>query len=169
MACEWESVRTRAKANRAEAGIRRRNMGASSQGNVVAFMGRRHPTLGDHEKVGISAGEGGTLRGFQGSQSATDRRGHAMKALRLLLIEDDTDTGDAMRQLLSLEGFTVDVAKTGREALELYARKGPRPDAILLDLMLPDVDGVDLIHRLRAVSPLPPVVIHSAMAIGRVE
>ncbi|HEX5030269.1 MAG TPA: response regulator [Candidatus Eisenbacteria bacterium] len=87
-----------------------------------------------------------------------------MRSLYVLLIEDDLDSGEAMSLLLESEGIRVDWARTGREAIELY-RNGnidPALDVILLDLMLPDMDGSLLVQYLRRIRPTPPIVIHSA-------
>jgi CheY-like chemotaxis protein len=61
---------------------------------------------------------------------------------RVLLVEDDTPVLDALREALAEEGFEVTTATDGREALDVL-RRGPRPDAILLDLMMPVMDGWD--------------------------
>src|SRR6185436_857089 len=86
-----------------------------------------------------------------------------MRPLHLLLIEDDADSGDAMSLLLRRQGIHVDWASSGREALELFKRDPRRPvDVILLDLMLPDMDGASLVKKLSALILLPPIVVHSA-------
>ncbi|MET0594658.1 MAG: response regulator [Polyangiaceae bacterium] len=58
----------------------------------------------------------------------------------ILIVEDDDDIREALTQILELEGYVVREAVNGREALELTA-KGPTPDLILLDLMMPVMDG----------------------------
>lgn len=91
------------------------------------------------------------------------RMGIVTHGLRLLLVEDDVDSGDAMSTLLRHEGVHVDRAATGEDAIARYALEPHhRFDLILLDLMLPDMDGATLIHRLASIAPLPPVVIHTA-------
>jgi CheY-like chemotaxis protein len=61
---------------------------------------------------------------------------------RLLLVEDDVPVRDSLREALQEEGFRVVTAANGWDALRVL-RRGPRPDAILLDLMLPVMDGWD--------------------------
>jgi CheY-like chemotaxis protein len=56
------------------------------------------------------------------------------------LIEDDLDIRDAISDVLQEEGYRVATAETGRQALECL-REGPLPDVILLDLMMPVMDG----------------------------
>jgi signal transduction histidine kinase len=58
----------------------------------------------------------------------------------LLVIEDDADIREALDGLLSMEGFRVAGCSNGREALE-WLRESPKPDVILLDLMMPVMDG----------------------------
>jgi DNA-binding response OmpR family regulator len=86
-----------------------------------------------------------------------------MRALRILLIEDDQDSGEAMSLLLRNQHVDVDWAPTAKEALSLYELHHDLPiDLILVDLMLPDMDGATLIDRLAEIAPLPPVAIHTA-------
>jgi DNA-binding response OmpR family regulator len=73
----------------------------------------------------------------------------------ILLIEDDVDSAEALYTLLRQEGYAVYWAATGEDAMGWLAgalgreRVPVRPDAILLDLTLPDMDGVTLGKRLR--------------------
>lgn len=61
---------------------------------------------------------------------------------RVLVIDDDEDSRDALAALLTDAGFWVATAPDAEEAWVIL-RKGPRPDVIVLDLLLPDVDGWD--------------------------
>jgi len=58
----------------------------------------------------------------------------------VLIVEDDDDVRDALSELLALEGYAAVGAQNGREALERL-KEGPRPCVILLDLMMPVMDG----------------------------
>ena len=64
---------------------------------------------------------------------------------RLLLVEDDEPTRRALAEALNRDGFEVVIAANGREALERL-RRGPPPSAILLDVMMPEMDGWDFRH-----------------------
>ncbi|GAA1394542.1 response regulator transcription factor [Kitasatospora putterlickiae] len=66
----------------------------------------------------------------------------------LLVVDDEPTVRELLRTALRYAGFDVDAAATGREALELAARRAP--DLVLLDVMLPDMDGFEVIGRLRA-------------------
>lgn len=65
------------------------------------------------------------------------------------MIEDDTGTAVILRHILSREGFQVVHVADGRKALDLIGQ-GPPPVLVLTDMMLPHVDGQELIRRIRA-------------------
>src|SRR5262245_27261653 len=86
----------------------------------------------------------------------------------VLIVEDDADLRDMMAQLLALEGYQTVAVGNGREALEYLRSAGP-PDLILLDLMMPVMDGWEFRRRQTADPALAsvPVVILSALDPNR--
>src|SRR5438105_1601534 len=74
----------------------------------------------------------------------------------LLLIEDDTALASAWRDWLQSDGYTVALAADGLTGLRHL--EAARPDLILLDLVLPDVDGLVLLAQLRERSSVPIVI-----------
>jgi PAS domain S-box-containing protein len=87
---------------------------------------------------------------------------------RLLIVEDDADAAEVLRTMLAHDGFAADVAYTAREALAA-AREGDYA-AVLVDLQLPDADGIGLIRTLRskaATRDLPVIVVSADIARGR--
>ncbi len=86
----------------------------------------------------------------------------------VLIVEDDADLREMMAQLLTLEGYAAATAANGQEALE-YLHSGRRPDVILLDLMMPVMDGWEFRRRQRGEEQLSelPVVVLSALDQGR--
>ncbi|HUS21769.1 MAG TPA: response regulator transcription factor [Aeromicrobium sp.] len=78
-------------------------------------------------------------------------------AATVLVVEDDDETRAALTRELTTRGYRVEEAPDGRTALGRWAAR--RPDVILLDLGLPDVDGVELIGRLRRESSTPIVIL----------
>lgn len=67
---------------------------------------------------------------------------------RLLVVDDESTVRELLRTALRYAGFDVEAAATGEEALDLAVRRPP--DVVLLDVMLPDMDGFEVIRRLRA-------------------
>jgi two-component system OmpR family response regulator len=67
---------------------------------------------------------------------------------RILVVDDEPSIVDAVATALRYEGFEVEEASTGRDALEAVTRH--EPDLIVLDWMLPDIDGIEVGRRLRA-------------------
>lgn len=85
-----------------------------------------------------------------------------MNTGKLLLAEDDATLGSALVTALQREGWQVEWSTDG---LDAYARlHGQRFDALLLDLGLPGLNGLDLLHRLRQTDPELPVIIVTAYA-----
>ena|SRR5215216_4683866 len=80
----------------------------------------------------------------------------------VLVIEDNRDILDAVRLLLEQEGFEVITAEDCSKALDYLAQQSP--DLILTDLMMPEMTGLELIHRLRRVSNFDriPIIAMSA-------
>jgi two-component system phosphate regulon response regulator PhoB len=68
---------------------------------------------------------------------------------RILVVEDETDLSDTLVYSLEREGFEARAVRNGREAIAA-ALCAPKPDLILLDLMLPDLSGLDVCRTLRA-------------------
>ncbi len=91
--------------------------------------------------------------------------GGGQEGRRLLVIDDDPDIGDVARLALEQLGpYTVETAGSGEEGLRLALRQ--RPDAILLDVMMPGVDGPATLAMLRAEESLAgvPVLFLTAKA-----
>src|SRR4029078_10090830 len=70
-----------------------------------------------------------------------------MRMKKILIIEDDQIVANVYRNKFSLEGFDVDIAHDGVSGLESI--RTFRPDAVVLDLMLPKMTGVDLMKQVR--------------------
>jgi DNA-binding response OmpR family regulator len=81
---------------------------------------------------------------------------------RLLLVEDDHRISEPLRAALVAEGFAVDAAETGEDALARIDDE--LPDLVLLDLTLPGIDGLEVCRRLRVDHPALPIVMLTARA-----
>jgi two-component system OmpR family response regulator len=79
---------------------------------------------------------------------------------RVLVVDDEPSIADTIVTALSYEGFTVACAADGRSALELIEEF--RPDLVVLDVMLPDVDGISIARRLREEGVATPILFVTA-------
>ena len=80
---------------------------------------------------------------------------------RVLLVEDDPDTVSLIKQIFKLANFEVVSAANGQEGIKKLSQISP--DIVLLDLMMPDGDGWEMLERIRLTSELP-VIIMSAIS-----
>ena len=91
-----------------------------------------------------------------------------MSAPTIFIVEDDVDTREMLGRFLELEGYNVETAANGRQALDRLA-SGVQPSVILLDLMMPVMDGWQFRReqvRLQSVADIPVIVV-SAVARDR--
>ncbi len=84
-------------------------------------------------------------------------------AEHILVIEDDPQIADLLRRGLIYEGYSVKVASDGQEGLT--AARDRQPDLVLLDLMLPGMDGLTVCQRLRAASDVPILILTAKDAV----
>jgi two-component system cell cycle response regulator CtrA len=82
--------------------------------------------------------------------------------MRVLLVEDDSATAASIEMMLRTEGFICDTTDLGEDGLEIG--KLYDYDIIILDLMLPDIDGYEVLRRLRAARVRTPILILSGLA-----
>lgn len=76
--------------------------------------------------------------------------------MKILIVEDDKGISDFVIPELEHEGYETCLAVTGREALEKF--ESEKPDLILLDIMLPELNGLEVLRRIRAVSSVPVIL-----------
>ncbi|GGO71695.1 response regulator transcription factor [Nocardioides deserti] len=80
--------------------------------------------------------------------------------LRVLVVDDEVNIAELLTMALRHEGWQVTTAHTGHRAVA--AAKETRPDAVVLDIMLPDLDGFEVLRRVRATEPDVPVLFLTA-------
>jgi two-component system response regulator MprA len=80
--------------------------------------------------------------------------------MRILVVDDEQAVREALDRALRLEGYEVDLAGDGSEALALIAKRPP--DAVVLDLMMPQIGGLEVCRRLRSAGDRTPVLILTA-------
>jgi two-component system, OmpR family, response regulator MprA len=85
------------------------------------------------------------------------------RTVRVLVVDDDRAVRDALRRVLTLAGYEVQSAEGGAEAIELVVQSVP--DAVVLDVGMPDIDGLEVCRRLRLLGNRVPIL----MLTARVE
>jgi CheY-like chemotaxis protein len=82
---------------------------------------------------------------------------------RILIIEDDKNIQELLRQELNDEGYAITIAGNGREALAVLKNKdSQKPDLIILDLRMPAMDGIETMGHILKMKNEAPVIIHTA-------
>ena len=80
--------------------------------------------------------------------------------MRILVVDDEPSVRDALDRALRMDGYRVQLAADGREALDALAHTPP--DAIVLDVLMPEPDGLEVCRRLRAAGDRTPVLMLTA-------
>jgi two-component system KDP operon response regulator KdpE len=100
--------------------------------------------------------------------SPTDHRGAGEAGTRILVCDDDASLLQALGISLAARGYEVIAARSGEEGLDRAAHR--HPDAILLDLGLPGIDGVEVIRGIRGWSSVPIIVLSARhQSLNKVE
>jgi two-component system, OmpR family, response regulator MprA len=81
--------------------------------------------------------------------------------MKILVVDDEPAVRESLRRALELEGYSVDLAADGVEALELFDSNG-EPDAVILDILMPRMDGLETCRRLRREGHRVPVLMLTA-------
>jgi CheY-like chemotaxis protein len=82
---------------------------------------------------------------------------------RILIIEDDRNIQELLRQELNDDGYAITIAGNGKEALSILRDKdNEKPDLIILDLRMPVMDGIETMGHLLKLKHDTPVIIHTA-------
>ncbi|HSZ30085.1 MAG TPA: response regulator transcription factor [Pseudonocardiaceae bacterium] len=80
--------------------------------------------------------------------------------MRILVVDDDRAVRESLRRSLQFNGYTVQLAGDGQQAMEVLATQ--RPDAMVLDVMMPRVDGLEVCRRLRGIGDDLPILVLTA-------
>src|SRR5438045_7368957 len=136
-------------------------------------MGRRSaaravPAPATRGRPGVRGVRHGHRRGelsltapFPASRSAATRTYPRNMGQRVLVVDDDPTVSDVVRRYLERAGLAVTLAADGPAALRAF--EAERPDLVVLDLMLPGIDGLEVCRRLRARADDVPVVMLTAL------
>ena len=87
-----------------------------------------------------------------------------MSPTKVLVVDDDADIQRIVKDNLELDGFAVLVASTGKDALSVLDRN--EPDLVILDIMLPDMDGVQICRFIRKQSHVPVIMLTAKDAVS---
>ena len=86
------------------------------------------------------------------------------KDVRILVVDDEETMADSLKQHLVEEGFSVDTADTGAEAIERFDQGGHQ--VAICDLQLPDMDGLDVVRHIKDARPLTEVIVLTGHGSG---
>jgi signal transduction histidine kinase len=114
-----------------------------------------------------STSEAGTTFTVRLPRAANDVAGGEAASKRVLVVDDDEDVREALGHVLSEAGYEADTAATGREALDRLAERASRPDVVILDILMPELDGARLYEVMRAnpsMAGIPVIVSTSSPA-----
>lgn len=83
--------------------------------------------------------------------------------MRIFVVDDEPAVRESLRRALELEGYEVELAADGERALARLGENG-QPDAVILDILMPGIDGLEVCRRLRSVGNAVPVLMLTARA-----
>ncbi len=84
--------------------------------------------------------------------------------MKILVVDDEEAVRESLRRALQLEGYDVELASDGAEALDLLAAEPAQPDAIVLDVLMPRLDGLEVARELRREGNSVPILMLTARA-----
>lgn len=80
--------------------------------------------------------------------------------MKLLIVDDDTNIQRLYKEELEEEGYDVVVATTGKDALVMFDEENP--DIVTLDILMPDIDGISLLRKMKEKRPNIPIIMSTA-------
>ena len=82
--------------------------------------------------------------------------------MKILVVDDERAVRDSLRRALELEGYEIELAEDGRQALSVLEDDAAQPDAVILDVLMPGVDGLEVCRRIRRSGSRVPVLMLTA-------
>ncbi|MEN8263987.1 MAG: response regulator [Nitrospirota bacterium] len=80
--------------------------------------------------------------------------------MKLLIVDDDLNIQRLYKEELEEEGYDVVIASTGKDALEMFEKENP--DIVTLDILMPDIDGISLLRKMKEQRPDIPIIMSTA-------
>jgi two-component system, OmpR family, response regulator MprA len=112
---------------------------------------------------------GNVLQELEVTATGTNSNGRGMSG-RILVVDDDRSLQRAISRALELEGYEVEVAEDGVQALAHFDGEGDPPDLVVLDILMPNLDGLTTCRAIRAKSRVPILMLTARAAVEeRVE
>jgi CheY-like chemotaxis protein/anti-sigma regulatory factor (Ser/Thr protein kinase) len=105
----------------------------------------------------------GNLTAEQGIEHPTGE-GSALKGKSVLVVDDEQAVREVLREYLMQEGYDVETAKNGADALDIIESGGQNFDCVIADVRMPHMDGLTLLRGLKAINPSTPVIMLTAYA-----
>jgi two-component system cell cycle sensor histidine kinase/response regulator CckA len=84
---------------------------------------------------------------------------------RVLIVDDERVVRRALQRILERDGHLVTLAESGREAIDLYAALWKDLDVVVLDLLMPDLDGREVLRRMREMNPDVRAILSSGFTV----
>lgn len=88
-----------------------------------------------------------------------------MRQNRILIVEDEPKLARTMSDFLKLQGYDASAAENGREALRIFGEERNGIDLILLDIMLPDISGYEVLNEVRRLSNVPVIMLTARSSV----
>ncbi len=82
------------------------------------------------------------------------------KAMKMLVVDDEEYICEILHEFLSLQGYQVDTAANGEDALKKY--EADRPEVVLLDIRMPGIGGIDILRRIKEIDSRVGIIMLSA-------
>ena len=83
----------------------------------------------------------------------------------VLVVDDERVVRRALQRILERDGYVVSLAECGQEAIDLYTARWKELDVVVLDVMMPDVDGREVLQRMRALNPAVRAILSSGFTV----
>jgi len=80
--------------------------------------------------------------------------------MKVLIVDDDIHIQRLYKEELEEEGYEIIIAGTGKDALELFEKENP--DVVTLDILMPDMDGITLLRKMKEQKPKIPIIMSTA-------
>ncbi len=80
--------------------------------------------------------------------------------MKLLIVDDDLNIQRLYKEELEEEGYDVVIASSGKDALEMFEKENP--DIVTLDILMPDIDGISLLRKMKELRPNIPIIMSTA-------